>query len=189
MHMHMHANTSPLPSLASLAWMHTNRPCEPTYFRGVAAAGKDDLCSFPYCDCWTDFNIECAEVSAPVITEANATGMMEWQSYSFTITATCDDVLRPSCGQDFYKLEFNTCESLVQARWKGAAALPGPTDAMPRRLTPLLLPFAHVHRRRLPLVQDLHDLHHQRCDPGRPHHPGVRQLPLHHPLHWPAGKR
>ena len=96
--------------------------------RGVAAAGKDDLCNFPYCDCWTDFNIECAEVSAPIITAANATGMMEWQSYSFTVTATCDDVLRPSCGQDFYKLEFNTCESpcaLMWATWKGAAALPG----------------------------------------------------------------
>jgi hypothetical protein len=103
-----------------------------------ALAGKDDLCSFPYCDCWTDFNIECAEVSAPVITEANATGMMEWQSYSFTITATCDDVLRPSCGQDFYKLEFNTCEfHLSPCRARHPAALPGPRLALPLHATPL----------------------------------------------------
>ncbi|KAG1667958.1 hypothetical protein FOA52_008330 [Chlamydomonas sp. UWO 241] len=125
---------------------------------GLASAAKDNggLCSFPHCDCWTDFPSECLKVSPPI--DVNNT-------YSFTIFSECDEPLGHKCDQTLYKLEFNT---YVYCRWSKVTATytwqgvtqPVPfapvfdnaqsttpcTDLQTLKITKLNIPYAFIKR-------------------------------------------
>ncbi|KAG1664117.1 hypothetical protein FOA52_011940 [Chlamydomonas sp. UWO 241] len=79
---------------------------------GLASAGKDNggLCSFPYCDCWTDFPSDCLQVSAPTTVD---------NVYSFSVSSQCDEPLGHNCDQTLYKLELN---SYAYCRWSKVTA-------------------------------------------------------------------
>ncbi|KAG1663909.1 hypothetical protein FOA52_002672 [Chlamydomonas sp. UWO 241] len=74
------------------------------------AADGTDVCSFPYCDCWTDFPSKCLTVTTP--TDAN-------NVYSFTVSSSCDAPLGHGCSQELFKLELN---SYAYCRWSKVTA-------------------------------------------------------------------
>ena len=63
--------------------------------------------------CWTDFNVQCLRVSAPVVVN---------NTYTFTLSSSCASPLIPECTQNLHKVEFNSC------KWRThAAARPRPS--------------------------------------------------------------
>lgn len=71
--------------------------------RGAASAAKDNggVCTFPYCGCWTDFNVTNLRVYDAAVVN---------QTYTFTLVALNPTPLGHGCTQDLHKVEFNSCK-------------------------------------------------------------------------------
>ncbi|KAG1663608.1 hypothetical protein FOA52_009707 [Chlamydomonas sp. UWO 241] len=156
---------------------------------GLAHAAKDNggLCSFPYCDCWSDFPTQCLKVSAP--TDVNNT-------YSFTVYSECDEPLGHKCDQTLYKLEFNTyayCRwSKVTATytWQGvtqpvpfAAVFDNAQSTTPctglqvLKVTKLSIPYAYIKQSPLTFTLALDDVEFCVANPAGVANPTVPPYP------------
>lgn len=71
--------------------------------RGAASAGKNNggVCTFPYCGCWTDFNVTNLRVYDAAVVN---------QTYTFTLVALNPMPLGHGCTQNLHKVEFNSCK-------------------------------------------------------------------------------